>query len=71
MDDGTKNTVSKLPLLSVRASPRESEAWTARLKEELTALIQVRQVCDKAIKFHFMRAILRPGTEHRQWSDEL
>lgn len=42
MDEGTKNTVSKLPLLSVRASPRDNEAWTARLKEELTALIQVR-----------------------------
>lgn len=41
MDDGTKNTVSKLPLLTVRASPRDKEAWTARLKEELTALIQV------------------------------
>lgn len=41
MDEGTKNTVSKLPLLTVRASPRDNEAWTARLKEELTALIQV------------------------------
>lgn len=39
MDEGTKTTVSKLPLLSVRASPRDKEAWTARLKEELTALI--------------------------------
>lgn len=41
MDEGTKSTVSKLPLLTVRASPRDKEAWTARLKEELTALIQV------------------------------
>lgn len=41
MDEGTKNTVSKLPLLTVRASPRDKEAWTARLREELTALIQV------------------------------
>lgn len=43
MDEGTKTTVSKLPLLTVRASPRDKEAWTARLKEELTALIQVRK----------------------------
>lgn len=39
MDEGTKSTVSGLPLLTVRASPRDKEAWTARLREELTALI--------------------------------
>jgi ufm1-conjugating enzyme 1 len=44
MDEGTKSTVSKLPLLSVRASPRDKEAWNARLKEELTALIQYVQI---------------------------
>jgi ufm1-conjugating enzyme 1 len=44
MDEGTKSTVSKLPLLTVRASPRDKEAWTARLREELTALIKYVQV---------------------------
>lgn len=39
MDERTKSTVSNIPLLTVRASPRDKEAWTARLKEELTALI--------------------------------
>lgn len=39
MDEGTKSAVSNIPLLTVRASPRDKEAWTARLKEELTALI--------------------------------
>lgn len=42
MDQGTIREVSKLPLLSVQASPRDSDGWTSRLKEELTALIQVR-----------------------------
>lgn len=41
MDEGTKSTVSKLPLLTLRASPRDADAWNGRLKEELTALIQV------------------------------
>jgi ufm1-conjugating enzyme 1 len=43
MDEGTKTTVSKIPLLTVRASPRDGDAWTARLKEELTALIKYVQ----------------------------
>lgn len=53
MDEGTKKSVSKLPLLSVRASPRDSDAWTARLKEELTALIQVRAYFRSTGKFAF------------------
>jgi ufm1-conjugating enzyme 1 len=43
MDEGTKNAVSKIPLLTTRASPRNRHAWTARLKEELTALIKYVQ----------------------------
>jgi ufm1-conjugating enzyme 1 len=43
MDERTKTTVSKIPLLTVRASPRDGDAWTARLKEELTALIKYVQ----------------------------
>mmetsp|Transcript_16635 Transcript_16635/g.34125 ORF Transcript_16635/g.34125 Transcript_16635/m.34125 type:complete len:112 (-) Transcript_16635:383-718(-) len=44
MDDGTKATVQKIPLLSIRAGPRDGEAWNARLKEELTALIKYVQI---------------------------
>ncbi|PRP89188.1 hypothetical protein PROFUN_01908 [Planoprotostelium fungivorum] len=39
MDAGTKATVSKLPLLTVNAGPRDGDKWIARLKEEYTALI--------------------------------
>jgi ufm1-conjugating enzyme 1 len=41
IDEGTKNTVQKIPLLSTRAGPRDGVAWTKRLKEEYIALIQV------------------------------
>ena len=33
-DSGTKTVVQKIPLLTVRAGPREGEAWKMRLKEE-------------------------------------
>jgi len=39
IDNSTKQTVSKIPLLTVRAGPRDGDAWIARLKEELTSLI--------------------------------
>ena len=42
MDAGTKATVAKIPLLTVKAGPRDGDKWVARLKEELTALIKVR-----------------------------
>lgn len=42
IDDDTKRTVQKIPLLATRAGPRDGENWTKRLKEEYLALIQVR-----------------------------
>lgn len=42
IDDNTKRTVQKIPLLATRAGPRDGENWTKRLKEEYLALIQVR-----------------------------
>eukprot|EP00871_Galdieria_phlegrea_P001873 jgi/Galph1/2687/GphlegSOOS_G1342.1 len=39
MDDKTKHTVQKLPLLTVRAGPRDGSRWEERLREELSALI--------------------------------
>ncbi|KAA8490805.1 Ubiquitin-fold modifier-conjugating enzyme 1 [Porphyridium purpureum] len=44
MDEGTKRTVQKIPLLNVNAGPRDGDEWTARLKEELNALIGYIQV---------------------------
>jgi hypothetical protein len=41
MDENTKATLQKIPLLTVRAGPRDGELWVQRLKEEYTALIQV------------------------------
>lgn len=40
---GTKETVKKIPLLTVRAGPREKEDWQKRLKEEIQALIKYIQ----------------------------
>lgn len=39
LDKQTKATVQAIPLLSVRAGPRDGAEWIARLKQELTSLI--------------------------------
>jgi len=39
LSNKTKATVKKIPLLKVRAGPRDKEAWGNRLKEELKAMI--------------------------------
>eukprot|EP00884_Botryococcus_braunii_P005600 jgi/Botrbrau1/15040/Bobra.320_2s0013.3 len=39
MDIKTKETVQKIPLLTVKEGPRNKEQWEKRLKEELKALI--------------------------------
>lgn len=39
LDSQTKSTVQSIPLLSVRAGPRDGDQWIARLKQELHALI--------------------------------
>ena len=38
-DPTTKSTLTQIPLLSVKAGPRDGAAWTQRLKEEYKALI--------------------------------
>jgi ufm1-conjugating enzyme 1 len=40
LDAATTRTVHRIPMLTVRAGPRDGEAWIERLKEEYTALIQ-------------------------------
>lgn len=42
-DESTKKAVQKIPLLSVKAGPRDPN-WTDRLKEEYQALIQYVQM---------------------------
>lgn len=54
MESNTKNTVQKIPLLTVRAGPRDGEKWIERLKEEYTALIKVN--------FFFQHATVRSKT---------
>ncbi|KAK9840992.1 hypothetical protein WJX81_004677 [Elliptochloris bilobata] len=43
-DSGTKETVKRIPFLTVRCGPRDKEDWAKRLKEELTALIKYIQL---------------------------
>lgn len=41
VDEGTRKTLGKIPLLKTKAGPRDKELWPCRLKEEYQALIQV------------------------------
>ena len=41
MVDEVKRTLSSIPLLQTKASPRDKELWVQRLKEEYQALIKV------------------------------
>jgi ufm1-conjugating enzyme 1 len=41
VDEGTRKTLSSIPLLVTKAGPREKELWVQRLKEEYQTLIQV------------------------------
>merc|ERR1711871_916022 len=47
-DDATKATVQKLPMLTVKAGPRDGDDWVKRMKEELMALIQYQKVNKEA-----------------------
>ena len=48
VDESVKSTVKKIPLLSVRAGPRDKDQWVARLKEEYAALIKYVQLNKEA-----------------------
>ncbi|XP_058450797.1 ubiquitin-fold modifier-conjugating enzyme 1 [Malaya genurostris] len=43
VDEGTRKTLSGIPLLQTRAGPREKDLWVQRLKEEYQALIKYVQ----------------------------
>ena len=41
VDEATKKTLASIPLLRTNASPRNSDQWPSRLKEEYLSLIKV------------------------------
>ncbi|MPC53374.1 Ribonuclease UK114 [Portunus trituberculatus] len=41
VDEATRKTLSSIPLMRVKAGPRDKEAWVTRLKEEYQGLIKV------------------------------
>ena len=44
IDAETKSTVQKMPMLTVKAGPRDGEEWAERLKEELGCLIKFVEI---------------------------
>lgn len=44
VDEGTRTTLSNIPLLKTRAGPRDKELWVQRLKEEYQAMIKVTKL---------------------------
>ena len=58
MDNQVKSTLQKIPLLTIKAGPRDGDMWIKRLKQEYKALIEVlagywRDVFAFLIFFHF------------------
>ena len=62
IDDATKATMSKLPLCTIKAGPRDGEDWIKRVKEEYKALIQVRPPAARARRRPCSRAAARAHT---------
>lgn len=44
VDEGTRKTLSNIPLLQTKAGPRDKELWVQRLKEEYQSLIKVYEL---------------------------
>ena len=68
-DDATKATVQKLPLLTVKAGPRDGDDWIARVKEEYMALIQVRTAHETYRKFAHRRTPRSRDVRIFRWRD--
>merc|ERR1712048_1100762 len=62
LDAATKSMVKKIPLLTVKAGPRDKEQWVARLKEEYAALIQYVKINKEAGSDWFQVASNKAGT---------
>jgi ufm1-conjugating enzyme 1 len=43
VDEVTKKTLSNIPLLKIKAGPRDGDQWPKRIKEEIEALMQVNK----------------------------
>ena len=54
MDQQTKDSVSRIPLLKTKAGPRDGDKWTQRLKEEYASLIQYVEL-NKATDTHWFQ----------------
>ena len=54
VDEVTKKTLSKIPLLKTRAGPRNGENWLQRLKEEYVSLIQVNLLYSTLVFINFL-----------------
>mmetsp|Transcript_7622 Transcript_7622/g.8682 ORF Transcript_7622/g.8682 Transcript_7622/m.8682 type:complete len:174 (+) Transcript_7622:29-550(+) len=65
LDEGTKSLMGKIPLLSVRAGPRDGPQWIARLKQELNALIKYVQLNKSSDNDWFLIESNKTGT---RWS---
>eukprot|EP01118_Nematostelium_gracile_P011739 TRINITY_DN4215_c0_g2_i1.p1 TRINITY_DN4215_c0_g2~~TRINITY_DN4215_c0_g2_i1.p1 ORF type:complete len:202 (+),score=58.72 TRINITY_DN4215_c0_g2_i1:93-608(+) len=62
MDESTKQTVQKIPLLTTKAGPRDADLWVKRLKEEYTALIKYVQINKEADNDWFQLESNKTGT---------
>lgn len=49
VDEGTRKTLSNIPLLKTKAGPRDKELWVSRLKEEYQSLIKVWRPFERII----------------------
>lgn len=63
-----KTTVQKLPLLKVKAGPRDGDTWVQRLKEEYMALIAYQKMNKEAGNDWFMIESNKMGTK---WSGKV
>eukprot|EP00658_Telonema_sp_P-2_P063199 TRINITY_DN5191_c0_g2_i1.p1 TRINITY_DN5191_c0_g2~~TRINITY_DN5191_c0_g2_i1.p1 ORF type:complete len:215 (+),score=64.09 TRINITY_DN5191_c0_g2_i1:96-740(+) len=65
MDQGTKETLKRIPLCKVNAGPMDDPAdWTARLKEEIAALIAYVNLCTEVDNKWFH---LEPSEDGLRW----
>lgn len=49
VDEATKKTLAAIPLLKIRAGPRDKDQWVGRLKEEYMSLIKVKFITIQSI----------------------
>lgn len=60
VDEGTRKTLSSIPLLQTKAGPREKDLWVQRLKEEYLSLIKVNLQPDMFCLSNFSFNLITP-----------